>query len=620
MSMHFDNTKSAKKSLPVIDMEAELKRFEEEERKRLGLDTETTQWVEDMANLTFKKSEKSKITLLIGGLTLAHDFLIEGGLRGIGYNVQMLNAPDNNAFQAGKEYGNRAQCNPTYFTVGNLVQFLINLRDKHGMTAEEVVAKYVFVTAGACGPCRFGMYVTEYRKALRDAGFDGFRVMLFQQTGGLQQATGEESGLEMNPTFFAAIIKGILAGDVINAIAYRLRPYEVEPGATDRAVEMAKKKCYDALYYKTNILKALWDSKPYFEAVKVDRTNPKPKVSIIGEFWAMTTEGDGNYGLQRFLEQEGAECDIQLVAAWLLYNIWEAKHDTYDREDLRGEDSAKYGLAGLGPFGAAKRVLSVSGAELAVRGAFQVFAHAAGLYGYHLPDMNKVAELSHEYYNNNLRGGEGHMEVGKLIMNVTQSKCHMTLSVKPFGCMPSAGVSDGVQTAITEKFPGTIFCPVETSGDGKVNFYSRVQMYLFKAKQAAIGEYERALAEHGVTKEQVQAFLEANPKYARALHRAPHSYAGVCADLVAEVAPYITKTRSERWMERATNLFTKTTTAAKAAPHMVVTLVKDAVEQAPTLAKKIGEDVKILAEERAKAKAAKSAKSQPPSAIADAAE
>jgi predicted nucleotide-binding protein (sugar kinase/HSP70/actin superfamily) len=47
---------------------------------------------------------------------------------------------------------------------------------------------------GACGPCRFGTYVTEYRKALRDAGFDGFRVMLFQQQGGLKQATGEDVG------------------------------------------------------------------------------------------------------------------------------------------------------------------------------------------------------------------------------------------------------------------------------------------------------------------------------------------------------------------------------------------------------------------------------------------
>ena len=111
--------------------------------------------------------------------------------------------------------------------------------------------------------------------------------------------------------------------------------------------------------------------------------------------------------------------------------------------------------------------------DFGVRLLFQSFAHAAGLYGFKLPDMEKIAEVSHGYYNNDLRGGEGHMEVGKLIMNVVHQKAHMTLSVKPFGCMPSAGVSDGVQSAITEKFPGTIFCPVETSGDGRVNFYSR---------------------------------------------------------------------------------------------------------------------------------------------------
>ena len=63
----------------------------------------------------------------------------------------------------------------------------------------------------------------------------------------------------------------------------------------------------------------------------------------------------------------------------------------------------------------------------------------------------------------------------------------MTLSVKPFGCMPSSGVSDGVQSIITEKYPEAIFCPIETNGDGAVNVYSRVQMMLFKARLAARG-------------------------------------------------------------------------------------------------------------------------------------
>ncbi len=216
--------------------------------------------------------------------------------------------------------------------------------------------------------------------------------------------------------------------------------------------------------------------------------------------------------------------------------------------------------------------------DFGVRALFQTFAHATGLYGYKLPDMKAIASISHEYYNNDLRGGEGHMEVGKLIMNVLHSKAHMTLSVKPFGCMPSAGVSDGVQSAITEKFPGTIFCPVETSGDGRVNFYSRVQMYLFKAKQSAIAEYERALTENGVTREQVQAFLD------------------------SAVAPYITKTRGERWRARLTAFAKGSKAAVQATPHVTVNLYRTAVEQAPVVAARVKEDLTMFREMRAEKK------------------
>jgi predicted nucleotide-binding protein (sugar kinase/HSP70/actin superfamily) len=597
----------SKTSLPLIDMDAELKRFEAEERTRLGLDTKTDQWIEDMAGLTFTKKEKAKITMLVGGLTMAHDYFVEAGLSGAGYNVQMLECPTNEGLQVGKEFGNRGQCNPTYFTVGNLVKYLITLRDKHGMSAKQIVEKYVFLTAGACGPCRFGMYVTEYRKALRDAGFDGFKVVLFQQTGGLKQATGEESGLDLNPAFFWAIVKAIVAGDVLNALGYRIRPYEVTAGDTDRAIERCKKIIYASLQKKTNIMFALWQCKPILAGVKVDKTLAKPKVSIIGEFWAMTTEGDGNYQLQRFLESEGAEADVQLVTAWLLYTVWEGTHDTKDRADLRGADTAKYGLGGISDdsFGVAKKLLGLRGAGIAIRALFQTFAHTMGLYGYKLPNMDDIASISHEYYNNDLRGGEGHMEVGKLIMNTIYSKAHMTLSVKPFGCMPSAGVSDGVQSAISEKFPGTIFCPVETSGDGRVNFYSRVQMYLFKAKQVAVAEYERALETHGVTREQVKALLESSPGFASPLYKAAHSYAGCSADTVAAVAPYITKTRAQRWKERITGAGKKSVELAHDAPHMVVKVVKDAVEAAPDMVERVKLDAKLLSETR---KAAKSKK------------
>jgi predicted nucleotide-binding protein (sugar kinase/HSP70/actin superfamily) len=328
---------------------------------------------------------------------------------------------------------------------------------------------------------------------------------------------------------------------------------------------------------------------------------PKPKVSIIGEFWAMTTEGDGNYQLQRFLEGEGAEADIQLVAAWLLYMIWESRNDTNNRKELRGVDFSKYGLAELGTWGVAKREATLWVADRLTRLVFQTFAHAGGLYGYHLPDMDKIAKIAHGHYNNDLRGGEGHMEVGKLIQNVVMSKAHMTVSVKPFGCMPSAGVSDGVQSLISEKYPGTIFCAVETSGDGRVNFYSRVQMYLFKAKAAAIAELERVCLDQGVTLEQVRAFLEAHPRLASGLHKPPHAAAGSAADIVMEVAPLLKTTRWQRTKTAAEQAVKTGAGILRGSPQAIATRATRATAKAHEVVGWIKEDVRTYRESRATA-------------------
>jgi predicted nucleotide-binding protein (sugar kinase/HSP70/actin superfamily) len=580
--------------LPIADdIDAELRAFEADERARLGLKGPRKQWTDNMIHAEMKKAERGHVTILNSGLTRAQDMFIEAALSGLGYKMKNFGVPNNEGLQVGKEFGNRGQCNPTYFTVGNLVKYLIDLRDKDGMSTEDIIKNYVFLTAGACGPCRFGMYVTEYRKALRDAGFDGFRVMLFQQQGGLSQATGDDVGLEMKPPFFIAIVKAIVAGDVMNALGYRIRPFEVEPGATDRAMDECKKVIYAALQQRTNIFVAMNKCRRILGAVKVDRLRPRAKVSIIGEFWAMTTEGDGNYALQKFLESEGAENDIQLVTAWLLYNVWEVARDTRERQFLRDVDGGQYGLSGLsGELDVAKRLATMRVAERALRVLFGVFALPSGLYDYHLPNMDLVADVAKDFYSNDLRGGEGHMEVGKLIVNAVHSKAHMTVSVKPFGCMPSSGVSDGVQSLITARYPGTIFCAVETSGDGATNFYSRVQMYLYKARIAAEQELARAYEETGVTEAQVRAFLEKNPKYASALHHPPHKVAGTAANLVYEVAPLITRSAADRAVERATQAARSARDLAASIPGRV-SAARDWVTSPETRAR-IGEDARVL--------------------------
>ena len=528
--------------LDYDQIEAELKAFEDAERRRLGLDDDPIDHWIDANPQTFTRAERAHTTILFGGLTMAHDQLVRAALAGLGYDMQPLDVPDYESLRYGKEFGNRAQCNPTYFTVGNLVKHLIQLRDRDGLPVDEIIRTRVFFTAGACGPCRFGTYVTEYRKALRDAGFEGFRVLLFQQQGGLRQATGDDPGLDLSPRFFITLLKALLAGDVLNLIGYRIRAYEIEPGATDRALADCKQLLSAAFLRRGSLLRALWQSRRRLAEVRVNRLQPKPKVSIIGEFWAMTTEGDGNYQLQRFLEREGAEVDIQPITAWLLYNIWEHAWDTRRRLTLRSEDGGLFGLKDTNP---RKKLALLALAERVLRASFAVYARVIGLGGYHLSDMDEIATISHQYYDNHLRGGEGHMEVGKLIQFVEQRKSHMVISVKPFGCMPSSGVSDGVQSLVTARYADAIFCAIETTGDGAVNVQSRVLMYLFKARQKAQQEYDALRQTSGRSQQQLEDLVRRR-RLARSLYYPPHHVAGTASNLLIALDPRLAASVSRR--------------------------------------------------------------------------
>jgi predicted nucleotide-binding protein (sugar kinase/HSP70/actin superfamily) len=331
------------------------------------------------------------------------------------------------------------------------------------------------------------------------------------------------------------LLKALIAGDVVNLMGYRIRPYETEAGSTDRALEESKRIIADAFMRRGSLLRALWQSRRVLAQVRVNRLQPKPKVSIIGEFWAMTTEGDGNYRLQRFLESEGAEVDIQPLTNWLLYNIWEHTWDTKRRLTLRSEDGGNFGLKGTNP---RKKLALLALAGTALRAAFALYAKAIGLGRYHLSDMDEIATISHQYYDNHLRGGEGHMEVGKLIQSVEQQKAHMVISVKPFGCMPSSGVSDGVQSLVTARHADAIFCAIETTGDGAVNVQSRVLMYLFKARQKAQREYDGLRQSSGRSQENLEN-LAHRRGYARSLFYPPHKIAGTASNLLLAIDPHL---------------------------------------------------------------------------------
>jgi predicted nucleotide-binding protein (sugar kinase/HSP70/actin superfamily) len=551
-----------------------------EERARLereaGVVKRETHQFKKPVEHPFTKEQRSRTTLLFGGLTWKHEKLVHGALEGLGYIAEAVPTPNVSAFQAGKEYGNNGQCNPTYFTVGNLVQYLQSLEEQ-GLTKQEIIDRYVFFTAGACGPCRFGMYEAEYRLALRNSGFDGFRVLLFQQSGGLSQSDAE-AGLEMNLDFFLGILNALNCGDVLNEVAYAVRPYEVNAGETDQKLDECMEYMHEVFRKKqpwqlgdslTKYLGGFKDTAEYigkfvnqlkgdeyipalhrcrdtFNEIEIDRLRVKPIVKITGEFWAQTTEGDGNFNMFNFLQREGAQVLVEPIGTWIMYMI----HQVVQKyKDFKGLEEG----AVLPPmwrldkrvkieWSFRNKVAKLKLAEAIFKNEYHKIVGALGDIAHHLADQYELQRLGHPFYNSRAGGGEGHLEVAKNIYYSNKDLAHMVLSVKPFGCMPSTQ-SDGAQSAVVSNYKDMIYLPVETSGEGEINAHSRVQMALGEAKNKAKKEMAEVLERTGLSLDDCRAWVDAHPESKRPIYHVPHSKGviGMAANFVMHIAEQMKK-------------------------------------------------------------------------------
>jgi predicted nucleotide-binding protein (sugar kinase/HSP70/actin superfamily) len=504
----------------------------------------------------FYKDERKDTTVLIGGLSGIHDKFIAAALCSLGIRAEALPPTKLSSFELGREYGNNGYCNPTYFTVGNLIAYLRDL-EKSGFTKSEINEKYVFLTAGCNAPCRFGLIEIEYRMALKEAGYQGFRVLVFKKEEGLHQSV-RGLGIEINPRFILAIVNAINLADVLTGFTNGIRPFENIHGQTNRIKEKAIDAITESLRSKKQItihplanafLKKLrlekialfiavfYDqltSKQYvnlltevaawFNEVELDPLRSKTVVKVTGELWAGTTDGEGNFNMHSFLESEGAVVLVEPVATYIQFMLHKHILRHTDRREVILNEKLEHGWQlkqYVSNWIAYKKKLWLLqlGYNL-YRREYSRLLHALGGYSSMLVEQNELQELAHPYYHSHIEGGEGYMEVGKNIYYHQKSKCHMVLSLKPFGCMPSTQ-SDGVQAAVVEHYKNMVFLPLETSGEGKTNAHNRVLMALADAREKSKTEMKEALSFAKHDAEELRHFINEHPELKKPSYRFP---------------------------------------------------------------------------------------------------
>jgi predicted nucleotide-binding protein (sugar kinase/HSP70/actin superfamily) len=351
-------------------------------------------------------------------------------------------------------------------------------------------------------------------------------------------------------------------GDILNEVAYHIRPYETEPGKTnevfakcmDICMASLREKSYDDVHNGMlskvlakvaavkdggDISKILDQLRGTYYAdvfakcrrliedeIEVDYTRAKPIVKVTGEFWAQTTEGDGNFNMFPFLESQGAEVLVEPVATWLCYMLHQAGLKAGDRRGLDKVTNEEIPLWDVkrkvkSEVDYRKNRMNLAIAEKLIIREFDRLRGAIGGTAHELAPQKEMTRMGHPYYNSRAGGGEGHLEVAKNIYYSSKDMSHMVLSLKPFGCMPSAQ-SDGAQAAVVSHFKDMIFIPIETSGEGDINAHSRVQMALGEAKLKCKDEFKAVIAKTGYSIEQIREFVNEHRDLRNPLQQVPH--------------------------------------------------------------------------------------------------
>jgi predicted nucleotide-binding protein (sugar kinase/HSP70/actin superfamily) len=392
-------------------------------------------------------------TYLVGPLGRTHDTLLAAALRGLGLHAVPLHPPTDAAMRAARALGNHGQCNPPHYAAGAVLE---HARASH-LAAADFAASHAWLTLGSCGPCRLAAFQVEWRRIFCAAGLGALEVMPFEQAG-FAQAFGGRGAAD-------AAASALAAADVLEALARRSRPRAVDAGELERALDRGVLDVTSALEHGRPVAAALGEAGRRARALALTADRRLPRVLLLGEPWTALVPGAPSYDVVRRLGRAGALVRGAKSIEWLRYLAWQL---------ARSHRAPKESQA------AAARAYRRLGA---------LWRHHAGAAGVDEPleDLDHLAAVAAPWYPADALGGSGHLEVGRALAAAQERSAELVISIKPFGCLPSSSVSDGVLGPLLRQLHGApAFLTLETTGDAHATVESRLEMALHTATLRAM--------------------------------------------------------------------------------------------------------------------------------------
>ncbi len=400
--------------------------------------------------ITFTKAMKKKHTVIAPQLSPIHLQFVEAALRYTGFNVELLPEVDKGAVEAGLKYVNNDACYPSILVTGQLIHALQS--GKYDLDNTTVV---ITQTGGGC---RATNYVAFIRKALRDAGFEQVPCVPLSVQG-----FEHHPGMEFDLPTLSRCAQGIIYGDLLMRVLYKVRPYEKAAGSANALYDYWVNRCIRSLEkgnfieYEKNCRAIVKD----FDEFPIHEDLVKPKVGLVGEI-LVKFHPTANNSVVNVVEAEGAEAVMPDLTDFFLYS---AVNSDYKYRHLGGKLSTAVnghiGIAGIEFFRRAmKRALNKS----------KRFTAPPSIY-----DLARKTESVLSLGN---MTGEGWFLTGEML-ELLHDGVDNIICMQPFACLPNHVTGKGMIKKLREIHPEANIAAIDYDpGASEVNQLNRIKLML----------------------------------------------------------------------------------------------------------------------------------------------
>ena len=466
----------------------------------------------------FTKADRRDKVVLIPNTSHAFCRLMSVAFESQGLRTVPLEIGREEAIRLGKQYVHNDICFPAQIVIGEALAAL-----RSGKYDPDKVAvgtgKYI-------GDCRLTHYEALLRKALDDAGYPQVPII----TNDDVDFHNVHPGFKMNVSSALKVAFTLPMIDALEELLRKMRPYETEPGAADRAFDEALDLLMEGLRGKSlrSLKRGFSQAIDVMKKVPYDRTHRKPQVLIVGEYLLNFHPG-ANHDVELYLEHNGLEViEARMTDVIRKTYFYQHAQEKEYRVTRPIKEKAWHAVA--------DNVFDVA------HNVCDSIACAHPLYEppCRMPDLVRASDpIIHHTFD----AGEGVLIPGEILHHAAHG-CTSFLILQPFGCLPNHVVGRGIAKRLKELYPQANILPLDYDPDVSfANIENRLQMLILSAKGAENSQVEAEKAPACAPQAASSAVSDAALAVASAADSAAYAAADVAAHAI-DAGKFAAKTAS----------------------------------------------------------------------------